>query len=442
MMRGIEEWNRHAVPAVRDSAGNIVTPGHDPYGGTGEWSYRRNATAVKAYWRDGIRRMVDQDFEGVVTLGMRGNGDTSLPDGDGIELMREIIADQREIIAEVTGKPVAKTPQVWTLYKEVQRYWDQGLRVARRRHRRLLRRQLGQHPQAARPGRAGRAQRRLRPLLPLRLRRRRPQLQVGRHRPTSATSGSSCTRPTRTGSTGLWVVNVGDLKNDELPLQFFLDYAWNPTRWPVERTWRSGNAGTRAQNFGAEHASAIAAVLAEYGQLQARRKPELLNRRITLDPAKDLADGRVGRRLRRPGHPLQPSAYREMERVDRGVAEAGGGGGAGRADAARRPTGRLLRARRLRGQGDRQPLRAARGRVHEPPVRRPRGARRPTTARRRRKPLCDEDLAMPTATTTRWRAASGTASRPSRTSTTGTWHGTGPTPPGSSPRRTTWRSRM
>src|SRR6266542_5585753 len=29
MMRGIEEWNRHA------------TPGHDPYGGTGEWSFRR-----------------------------------------------------------------------------------------------------------------------------------------------------------------------------------------------------------------------------------------------------------------------------------------------------------------------------------------------------------------------------------------------------------------
>lgn len=81
MMRGIEEWNRHAVPAVRDSAGTVVTPGHDPYGGTGEWSFRRNADALKAYWRDGIRRMADQDFEVVVTLGMRGNGDTSLPAG-------------------------------------------------------------------------------------------------------------------------------------------------------------------------------------------------------------------------------------------------------------------------------------------------------------------------------------------------------------------------
>ncbi len=45
--------------------------------------------------------MVDRGFEGVVTLGMRGNGDTSLPDGDGIELMQEIIAAQRQIIEEV-----------------------------------------------------------------------------------------------------------------------------------------------------------------------------------------------------------------------------------------------------------------------------------------------------------------------------------------------------
>ncbi|MDH6225559.1 hypothetical protein M2169_002529 [Streptomyces sp. MJP52] len=68
MMRGIEEWNRHAKPAVRDSAGNVTTPGSDPYGGTGEWSFRRNRAAVEAYWREGIERMRREGFEGVVTL--------------------------------------------------------------------------------------------------------------------------------------------------------------------------------------------------------------------------------------------------------------------------------------------------------------------------------------------------------------------------------------
>jgi hypothetical protein len=117
MMRGIEEWNRHA------------TPGHDPYGGNGQWSFRNNADAIKAYWTDGIRRMINQDFEGVVTLGMRGNGDVGLPDGDGIELMQQILTAERQILADTTGKDVTSIPQVWTLYKEVQRYWDKGLRA-------------------------------------------------------------------------------------------------------------------------------------------------------------------------------------------------------------------------------------------------------------------------------------------------------------------------
>ena len=72
--------------------------------------------------------MVDQNIEGVVTLGMRGNGDTGLPDGDGIDLMQSIIAAERQILGQVTGKDPSRTPQVWTLYKEVQRYWDEGLR--------------------------------------------------------------------------------------------------------------------------------------------------------------------------------------------------------------------------------------------------------------------------------------------------------------------------
>jgi hypothetical protein len=117
MMRGIEEWNRHA------------TPGSDPYGGNGQWSFRNNADAIKAYWTDGIRRMISEDFEGVVTLGMRGNGDVGLPDGDGIELMQEILASERKILADTTGKDPTTIPQVWTLYKEVQRYWDKGLRA-------------------------------------------------------------------------------------------------------------------------------------------------------------------------------------------------------------------------------------------------------------------------------------------------------------------------
>ncbi|MFF3876648.1 glycosyl hydrolase 115 family protein [Streptomyces sp. NPDC001978] len=267
MMRGIEEWNRHAAG------------GTDPYGGTGEWSYRRNSEAIRKYWRAGIQRMVDQDFEGVVTLGMRGNGDTSLPDGDGIELMQEIIAAQRQIIEEVTGKPAAETPQVWTLYKEVQRYWDRGLRAPDDVTVVLTDDNWGnirKHPDPAEPTRPG----------GYGLYYHFDYVGVGRNYKWVDTANlrnvwDQLHQAHAYGNHGLWVVNVGDLKGNELPTEFFLNYAWNSDRWGFDslEDWERRYA---RQNFGVALAGPIAELLAEYGQLQARRKPELLNRRITL----------------------------------------------------------------------------------------------------------------------------------------------------------------
>ncbi|MGW2637648.1 glycosyl hydrolase 115 family protein [Streptomyces sp. NPDC001348] len=270
MMRGIEEWNRHA------------SGGKDPYGGTGEWSYRRNAEAIRKYWRAGIQRMVDEGFEGVVTLGMRGNGDTSLPDGDGIELMQEIIATQRQIIEEVTGRPAAETPQVWTLYKEVQRYWDRGLRAPDDVTVVLTDDNWGnirKHPDPAEGTRTG----------GYGLYYHFDYVGAGRNYKWVDTANLRNTwdqlhQAHAHGNHGLWVANVGDLKGNELPIEFFLTYAWNPDRWDLDRLGEWERRYAR-QNFGGGEAEAIASVLAEYGRLQARRKPELLNRRITLNDA-------------------------------------------------------------------------------------------------------------------------------------------------------------
>jgi Glycosyl hydrolase family 115/Gylcosyl hydrolase family 115 C-terminal domain len=299
MMRGIEEWNRHAKD------------GTDPYGGNGEWSFRRNADAIKAYWTDGIRRMVEQDFEGVVTLGMRGNGDVGLPDGDGIDLMQSILDAERKIIADVTGGDPRAVPQVWTLYKEVQRYWDKGLRapddvtvVFTDDNWGNMRKLPDRDEQ--RSGGYG-------------LYYHYDYVGGGRNYKWVDTNQlpnvwDQLHQAHRYGVDRLWVVNVGDMKNQELPLQFFLDYAWNPKRWPVRRL-RAWERAYAAENFGRRRARPIADLLHDYAALQSRRKPELLNRLISVDPSKDLSSDPSAVVYDDKASPFSLTNYREIERV-------------------------------------------------------------------------------------------------------------------------------
>jgi hypothetical protein len=312
MMRGIEEWNRHAKAASRDSEGNIISPGYDPYGGTGEWRFSKNPEALKAYWRDGIQRMVDEDFEGIVTLGMRGPGDVSLPVGDGIELIEKVIAAQREILADVTGNDVTTIPQVWTLYKEVQGYWDAGIRVPDDVTVMFCDDNWGNMrklPDQAAPERSG----------GYGIYYHYDYVGGGRNYKWIDTNllpniWEQLHMTYRYGVDRIWIVNVGDVKNEELPLHFFLDYAWNPDRWPVERLqeWEQHWA---AQQFGPGYADEIADILHTYATLQSDRKPELLNRKITLNPDYDITVNPGAAVVYEDGCPFSLTDYAEMERV-------------------------------------------------------------------------------------------------------------------------------
>ena len=167
---------------------------------------------------------------------------------------------------------------MWTLYKEVHRYWDQGLRPPDDATVVFADDNWGnlrKLPDRSLPPRGG---------------------GYGMYYHFDYVGGSRNYKWTDTinlantweqlrnahsyGIDRLWVVNVGDLKNMERPTQFFFDYAWNPNAVPADGIddWERQYA---EQNFGAVAAPAVADVLHTYGQLQARRKPELTNRKMT-----------------------------------------------------------------------------------------------------------------------------------------------------------------
>ena len=114
----------------------IATSHHEPMmrahvdwerNGTGPWNYEKNEAVLHEFWAEGIRRT--KDYECVVTVGMRGDGDEPMSEEANIALLERIIADQRQILTDVTGKSPEETPQVWALFKEVQEYYDKGMRV-------------------------------------------------------------------------------------------------------------------------------------------------------------------------------------------------------------------------------------------------------------------------------------------------------------------------
>jgi len=78
------------------------------------------------------------------------------------------------------------------------------------------------------------------------------------------------------GAKKIWIVNVGDLKPMEFPIEFFLTLARDPHHWPKEKI-ADFTQQWAEREFGTEHGPAIAAIISRYTKLNGRRKPELLN---------------------------------------------------------------------------------------------------------------------------------------------------------------------
>lgn len=135
MARNHQEWVR-MKNATMQKAG-VRNPDEAP--AEARWDYAVNQTIIDQFFREGIERA--RGTEDLITIGMRGDGDTGLGGKEGHDdeavnmdeynkkLMERILGNQRKIIEKVTGKKADKTPQMWALYKEVQHLYDIGLDV-------------------------------------------------------------------------------------------------------------------------------------------------------------------------------------------------------------------------------------------------------------------------------------------------------------------------
>ncbi|HAY05533.1 MAG TPA: glycosyl hydrolase, partial [Hyphomonas sp.] len=266
---------------LADEMGVVVGKSHhEPMGrahvewaryGEGRWDYTSNEEVLRGFWRDGIERL--KDWETIVTLGMRGDGDEAMTEGTAIALLERIVADQRGIITDVTGKPAAEQPSIWALYKEVQDYYDQGMDVPEDVTLLFADDNWGNIRRLPESGseRAGGygvyyhfdyvgGPRNYKWLNTNQIERVWEQMNLA----------------WEFGARQTWIVNVGDIKPMEFPISFFLDQAWNPEAMPRERM--SGYTEVwAAQQFPAEHAGEIAQITELYTKYVSRRKHELVD---------------------------------------------------------------------------------------------------------------------------------------------------------------------
>jgi hypothetical protein len=251
LMRAHDEWRRY---------------------GKGAWNYEQNDSVLKEFWKQGIKRMGSN--ESIVTIGMRGDGDMPMSQDANIALLEKIVRDQRQILAQVTGKDVTTIPQDWALYKEVQEYYDRGMRVPDDVTLLLCDDNWGnirKLPKLSDKPRSGGYgiyyhfdyvgdPRNYKWLNTNRISRVWEQMHLAYN----------------SGVDRIWIVNVGDIKPMEFPISFFLDYAWDPGKWPAERLPEYTRLWAERQ-FGAKYANGIAEIITEYTKYNARRKPELLS---------------------------------------------------------------------------------------------------------------------------------------------------------------------
>jgi len=257
MLRAQKEWDRRYLRTI------------------GSWNYIKYPDTLQNFWRNGIQR--NKNYESILTIGLRGANDTEMAPGGpeaNKSLLEHIVDVERKIIAQEINPDVTKVPQLWCLYKEVQDYYNAGMRVpddvtllwAEDNWGNI--RRLPTPEERKRSGGAG------------------IYYHFDYHGgPRSYQWINSNPLPKiydqmslakQYGADKIWIVNVGHFKGYELPTEYFLKLAWNTS----EQTGSNINAFTTqwaAREFGNKYAKEIAALVSAYSKFNGRRKPELVD---------------------------------------------------------------------------------------------------------------------------------------------------------------------
>ncbi|KAF4611503.1 hypothetical protein D9613_003870 [Agrocybe pediades] len=266
---GVVMGTSHQEPMMRS------TPNEFNIFGKGTWDYTTNADNINQYWLEGAERA--RPFESVYTIGMRGFGDLPLSETTNVALLEGVIQNQTQILQQVYNETdVSNIPQIWALYKEVEGYYDDGMRVPD--YVTLLWTDdnwgnVRRFPTVSERNRTGGAgvyyhvdyvgdPRDYKWITSTQIEKVHQQMSLA----------------IQYQADRLWILNVGDLKPYERETEFFLTYGWDAGKWTSSNVTSFLNQwAAREFDLSTSGADNVASIVANLTRFNARRKPELLN---------------------------------------------------------------------------------------------------------------------------------------------------------------------
>lgn len=256
MMRNMEEWHNY--------------PNHE------NWNYKTNKDQIYQFWKEGINR--NSKYENIVTIGMRGDNDDAMHSqsqnmNDNINLLTNIIEDQRKLISEAYNKPAQKVPQLWVVYKEVEDYYKHGMKVpddvtimwSDDNWGNIC--NLPNENEQKHPGGLG---------LYYHL-----DYVGGPHSYRWLNTNPipklwhNLNLAYRYNMNQIWMINVGDLKPMQLPIDFIMQFAYDPDNIPPQKIKDYIIKWVKEQ-FNDQYIEEIADMVSKYTKYNGWRKPQII----------------------------------------------------------------------------------------------------------------------------------------------------------------------
>ncbi len=264
------------------------------------YNYVTNKQGVLDYWKQRVQE--NGKYENVYTLGMRGIHDSNMAGPkaipDRVNLLNQIISDQRDLLSQFVNKDATKVPQIFCPYKEVLTLYQNGVKLpddvtlvwADDNHGYI--RQLSTPEEQKRSGGSG--------VYYHISYWGSPHDYLWLSTTPPALVWEELSKAYDYNARNLWVVNVGDLKPAEIDLTLAMNIAYDAAHF-TPATIDQFLPDFFTKTFGKEHAQETAALMDTYYHLNYQRKPEHMGFNTSQNP----------------GGPIKPTEFSTDEINDR-----------------------------------------------------------------------------------------------------------------------------